>query len=138
MGRARAFCVVFIVACRTAQPPPTPVERPKPKPYDWHHDGQLNQAQGEARCAQTLPECKRRFVAYVAPPSPCARKGTLCLELPSPGQWVCACNQCANESDCPAGHFCSYGSDPCEQTEAARCVPGKFVPRPCVPKTLPQ
>lgn len=137
-----------LAACRTVAPVPAPAATPAPIPdapppaparrADWKTDGALTQDEGDARCRKELPACARAFGVYWLPPSPCANKGTRCLEMPdlSQGRWSCGCDLCAGSSECKPTEHCGSDAPPCSnERRPLRCIAG---PSPTCPDPGPR
>jgi hypothetical protein len=109
-----------------------------PPPAGWHDDGGLTQAQGDEYCGREPPACRHgAFGIWVQPPSPCAHKGTRCIEESPPGHWQCSCNQCETSADCPQGTHCGLAERCTNEREPLACVPGPDVPpEPCPPAKI--
>jgi hypothetical protein len=128
-----------LAACRTVAPAPAPAATAMAAPIaevpplaaappgDWKTDGALTQDEGDARCRKELPACAHAFGMYWLPPSPCANKGTRCMEMPdlSQGRWSCGCDLCAGSSDCKPTEHCGSDAPPCSnERRPLRCIAG--------------
>ncbi len=138
-GVNRVLLVLLLVTgCRTAPPAAEPNRTRLPPPYDWRKDGGLMQGAADERCRKELPDCPRPFATYTMPPSPCAGRGTRCLEMPErdAGRWSCGCDACTSPSDCKPGEHCGTSAvDPCSPERLPlRCLAGPPPPAesPCL------
>ena len=100
------------------------------KNSQWKRDANLTGGDATLRCRAELPKCKSVYAVFDAPPHPCAGRGALCTEdllarASVEGTWVCRCEACASDADCPSGQRCGVDGvvDPCAtRLPARRCV----------------
>ena len=117
--------LLALTACRSAPAPP--IAALASAPYVWKRDGGLRQDEGDTRCRAELPGCRHAFGIYRLPPSPCAHRGTRCMEVPSrsDGRWSCGCDACASSEDCKPGESCGPSGAPCSHERTPlRCMAG--------------
>jgi hypothetical protein len=141
-----------LAACRTVAPVPAPAATataapipdvpppPAAPPTNWKSDGTLTQDEGDARCRKELPACAHAFGMYWLPPSPCANKGTRCMEMLdlSQGRWSCGCDLCSGSSDCKPAEHCGSDVPPCSnERRPLRCIDGPPARCPTTSPPLP-
>jgi hypothetical protein len=116
--------LMLVISCGHAGTPPVAGRHTIKPPAGWHDDGGMTEAQADEYCAAEVT-CKSSFAIYQAPPSPCAHKGTRCIEPIPPGHWICSCNECSADADCGANMHCGINEEQCTtERQPMRCLPG--------------